>query len=533
MRNSKGKLILAAIWIAFTLISYYFALVPINLQSPGFWVFLIYVLGVGAGLFLLHQVFVEKRLTLTKHIGSYLVMATLLVTIVGGIMLLYSLPVFHAKAYANLIDKQEGDFAKDVEELPINQIPTVDRDTALRLGDRKMGEIVELVSQFNVAPDYTQINYQGKPVRVSPLEYADFFKWLSNTEEGLPSYIRVDMVTGNVELVTPEQSIKYSESELFFENVRRYLRMHYPMAIFGDFSFEVDEQGVPYWIVSVRHNTIGLFGGTDIKEAIMLNATTGEHQKLKLEEVPEWVDRVYDADLVVGQVNYNGRYQNGFINSIFGQKGVLATTEGYNYLALHDDVYLYTGITSVVRDESNIGFILINMRTKETTFYGIPSAEEYSAMGSAQGAVQEKGYVSTFPLLLNIEGNPVYFMSLKDAAGLIKMYALVDAQNYQKVVVGNTLEEALRAFTGRSGTVTETTPEEPKEEFDIQGKITDIQNVVMDGNTYFYILLDGRSDIFVASIKVSEKLPFLKIGDEIQGRYVEKYKGVHEIMRLQ
>lgn len=533
MKNSKSKLILTVVWIALILISYYFVLAPLNPQSPAFWVFLIYVLGVGAVLFLLDQVLVEKKLTLTKHIASYLVMATLVVTIVGGVMLLYSLPIFHAKTYANLIEKQEGDFAKDVPELPINQIPTVDRDTALRLGDRKMGEIVELVSQFNVAADYTQINYQGKPVRVSPLEYAGFFKWMNNTKEGIPSYIMVDMVNGNVDLVTPEQSIKYSESELFFENVRRYLRMNYLTDIFGDFSFEIDEQGIPYWIVSVRHNTIGLFGGTDIKEVIMLNATTGEHQKLKLEEVPEWVDRVYDADLVVGQVNFNGRFQNGFINSIFGQKGVLATTEGYNYLALNDDVYLYTGITSVVRDESNIGFILINMRTKETTFYGIPSAEEYSAMGSAQGAVQEKRYESTFPLLLNIEGKPVYFMSLKDAAGLIKMYALVDAQDYQKVIVGNTVEEAVRLFTGRTGTVPETTPEEPKEEFDIKGKITDIQNVVINGNTYYYILLEGKSDVFRANITVSEKLPFLKIGDEIQGQYQKEFEGVNLIVRLQ
>lgn len=532
MNKQTFKVFLGIIWILTILIFYYFALVPLNLQSPAFWFFMICALGLGAVLFYLDQLFITKKILFTKHIASYLAVATIVITLLGGIMLLYSLPVFHAKAYANLIEKQEGDFATDVDELPVSQIPTVDRDTALRLGDRKMGEIVELVSQFNVAPDYTQINYQGKPVRVSPLQYADFFKWFNNTKNGIPSYIRVDMVTGNVELVTPEKSIKYSESEYFFENVRRYLRIKYPTAIFGDFSFEIDEQGTPYWIVSVRHNTIGLFGGTDVKEVIMLNASTGEHQKLKVGEVPQWVDRVYDADLVIQQLNFNGRYQNGFINSIIGQKGVLATTEGYNYLALHDDVYLYTGITSVVRDESNIGFILVNMRTKETTFYSIPSAEEFSAMDSAQGAVQEKRYVSTFPLLLNIEDKPVYFMSLKDAAGLIKMYALVDAQDYQKVIVANTVEEAINTFTGRSKTGTEPVEEEPREEFAFAGKVTDIQAVVMDGNTYFYLLLEGQNDIYIANIKVSEKLPFLKIDNEISGYYVEKSRGVKEIVRL-
>ncbi|AGA68286.1 hypothetical protein Desdi_0759 [Desulfitobacterium dichloroeliminans LMG P-21439] len=531
MKN--GKVLLSIIWVALIIISYYFLLIPLNLQSPSFWALIFYSLALGAGLFLLHQVFVERKLTITKSLPTYLIAATLLVAILGGIIWVYSLPVFHARSYASLVEKQEGNFATDVAELPINRIPTVDRDTAVRLGDRKMGEIIELVSQFNVAPDYTQINYQGKPVRVSPLEYAGFFKWLNNTKEGLPSYMMVDMVNGEVDLVTPEQSIKYSESELFFENVRRYLRMNYPTAIFGDFSFEVDEQGVPYWIVSVRVNRIGLFGGTDIKEVIMLNASTGEHQKIKIGEVPEWVDRVYDAGLVVNQVNYNGRFTNGFINSIFGQQGVLATTEGYNYLALNDDVYLYTGITSVVRDESNIGFILVNMRTKETTFYSISSAEEYSAMESAQGAVQEKRYLSTFPILLNVDGKPTYFMSLKDAAGLIKMYALVDAQDYQKVVTGNTVEETVNKFTNRTTPITETEPEAPREEFEIQGKITDIQSVVIGGNTYFYLLLEGQKDVFRANITVSEKLPFLKIGDEIKGQYNKEYQGVNLIIRMQ
>ena len=415
MQITKGKVILAIIWLALILISYYILLVPINIQSVSFWAYFSIMLLLGAVLFLLPQVqvTVEKKITLKKQVGStYLLTASVLIFLVLGVMVIYSMPIFHAQRYSTLIEKQEGNFAQDVKEIAFDQVPTVDRDTAQRLGDRKMGEIVELVSQFRVAADYTQINYKGKPVRVSPLEYAGVFKWLNNSEAGIPNYIMVDMINRKVTLEKPKQNIMYSESERFGSNVKRFLRLNYMTAIFGDFSFEVDEEGTPYWIVGVHENKIGLFRGTDVKEVIMLNASTGEHQKISIEDVPTWVDRVFESELVLDQVNYNGKYQGGFLNSLFGQRGVLATTDGYNYLGINDDVYLYTGITSVVRDESNIGFILVNLRTKDTIFYSIPSAEEFSAMDSAKGAVQEKGYASTFPILLNISGKPTYFMAL-------------------------------------------------------------------------------------------------------------------------
>ncbi|EHQ90908.1 hypothetical protein [Desulfosporosinus youngiae] len=532
MKNTTGRVITVIIWLALILISYYFLLIPMNIQSLGFWIYLSFVLLLGAGLFFLQQLAVEKKMTMKKQVWSSLLILSMLVAAAGGIMAVYSMPIFHAQQYAGLIEKQEGNFSQDVAEITFDQVPAVDRDTAQRLGDRKMGEIVELVSQFSVASDYTQINYQGKPVRVSPLEYAGFFKWLNNRQAGIPNYIVVDMINGEVTLEKPKQTIMYSESERFGSYVKRYLRFKYLTDIFGDFSFEIDEEGTPYWIVSVHKNSIGPFGGTDVKEVIMLNASTGEHQKISIEDVPTWVDRVFESELVLDQVNYNGKYQGGFWNSLFGQQGVLATTDGYNYLAVNDDVYLYTGITSVVRDESNIGFILVNLRTKETSFYSIPSAEEYSAMDSAQGAVQEKGYVSTFPILLNISGEPVYFMSLKDNAGLIKMYALVDAADYQKVVIGVTVEETLGKFTNKGIGTTEKDPQEPKEQFELAAKITDIKNLVIEGNTYYYILLEGQADIYTANISLSERLPFLKIGDEISINYVEVKETVNSIVKL-
>ena len=186
--------------------------------------------------------------------------------------------------------------------------------------------------------------------------------------------------------------------------------------------FEIDDEGTPYWVCARIVKTIGLFGGTDIKGAVLVNAITGESKYY--EEVPSWVDRVYNSDLIMQQYDYYGSYHNGFLNSIFGQRDVTQTTDGYNYIAIGDDVYMYTGVTSVTSDESNIGFILSNQRTKETHFYSIAGATENSARGSAQSKVQQMNYTATFPLLLNIADQPTYFMSLKGADGLVKMYAM-------------------------------------------------------------------------------------------------------------
>jgi len=431
-------------------------------------------------------------------------------------------PIIQAKRYARLINKVEGTFEDDIAEIQFYDIPTVDRESAMRLGNKRMGEIADLVSQFDVASDYIQINYKGRPVRVTPLEYGDIFKWFNNRSNGLPRYISVDLISSEVDLDTIAGGMKYSESEPLFRNINRVIRFQYPFAIVGDPMFEVDDSGVPYWVTPVLSPRVGWFSGRDVKEVILTNAVDGKSERYPVEECPIWVDRAYPSDMIVTQLNDNGRYQSGWLNSLFGQKGVLQTTAGYNYLALNDDVYLYTGITSVASDSSNLGFVLVNQRTKETKFYPVSSADEYSAMASAQGAVQEKGYVSTFPILLNIEGRPTYCMALKDNAQLVKMYALVDAQNYQATAVGNSIREAIANYKVRlaaqlSSQDAEETVTAPLET--LSGSVADIQSVVIEGNTLYYFMLEGEDLVFSASYGTYEKLPFLKAGDDVEVEY--------------
>ena len=451
---------------------------------------------------------VERPLKYGLGLAAALVVLSIVATVIG-------IPFFNANRYRDLITITDGDFAADVAELNMSQIPVVDRDTASRLGSRKLGEMTELVSQFEIASNYTQINYKGSPYRVTPLRYADPVKWLFNMRTGLPAYITVDMVTQETNLVWLEEGMKYSPSEYFFRNIYRHLRFHYPTKIFDTVSFEIDDDGTPYWVAPTIDYRIGWWDGTDINGAVLVNAVTGESKYYPKDEVPQWIDQLYTSDLIITQLDDNGKYQNGFLNSIFGQRNVRRTTYGYNYLAINDDVYLYTGMSSVTADESNIGFVLVNLRTKETKFYTVPGATEYSAMESAQGQVQHLNYTATFPLLLNVSNRPTYFVSLKDVAGLVKMYAFVDVEQYQIVGTGQTIDEARRnyreALNLEDAEIALESADEP-----VSGTIDEIYAVVVSGNTVYYFTLTGDETIYTASITSNERLPFMKSGDQVK-----------------
>ncbi len=481
---------------------FYVVLPPLNPQAPEFYSFLALLLilycisalitsGFQAQTGKDYFAFVRR----SCKIPFFLILAILAVCLVGGIL---SWQVLRAASYQRLLPVEDGDFASEVAEVSYDQIPMLDEASAMRLGDRKLGELADMVSQFEVADNYTQINYQGRPVRVTPLVYGDIIKWFNNRSAGLPAYIVIDMVTQNVDVVRLDEGMKYTTAEHFSRNLYRHLRFHYPTTMFAEPVFEINEEGVPYWICPKIVKTIGLFGGTDIRGAVLVNAITGESSYY--EEVPAWVDRLYDADLIVQQYDYYGMYQNGWLNSIFGQRDVTVTTEGYNYIVIGDDVYMYTGVTSVGGDQSNVGFLLVNQRTKETKYYPCAGAKEYSAMSSAQGQVQHLNYTATFPLLLNIGGEPTYFMSLKDAAGLVKMYAMVNVQQYQIVATGATVlecEEAYRQMLATNHLIDDSQlPAAGTQE--VRGAIADIRAAVLEGNSYYYLSLRADPEQYYA-----------------------------------
>lgn len=516
---------------------FYISLPVLNPKSPSFWGFIIFILVVyfvSMGLISnsIHIINLLKgqptqdkvvfdfntktpeRKKLIKRI--VLVVGAALIVVFGAIFVT-SAEVFNASKYQKMLTVTESNFNEDIAELPLSQIPVVDRDTAERLGSRKIGEVVDLVSQFNVSSYYTQINFQNTPVRVSPLEYADLIKWFTNKDEGIPYYVKIDMASQDTELVKLTEGMKYAPCEYFSRDLMRHVRFTYPTQMVDSVSFEIDENGAPYWIVSCYDYTIGILGGYDITSIITVNAVDGSMTYYDVENVPQWIDCVYKANVVLNQANYWGAYKNGYFNSLISQKNVVKTTEGYNYLAINDDIWVYTGITSVVADESNIGFLLVNLRTKEAKTYAINGAEEYSAMESAEGKIQEKGYSATFPILVNIADTPSYFISLKDSAGLVKAYSFVSVANYQIVGVADTVADAeneYRRLLKESGKLNENVSSDKADS--VTGKIAAISSAVVEGNTCYYIKLENSNTVYIANVSLNDNLPFVKIGDELQ-----------------
>jgi hypothetical protein len=458
---------------------------------------------------------------------SYVPVAVLAAVLIGSILSSVIFPG-NAERYAAVLVPEERDFSANISEVDYAEIPIIDRDSAALLGNRVMGSIPEYVSQFEISTIYSQINYRGHPVRVSPLGYADFFKWFNNREEGIPAYVLVDMTTQNTEIVRLSDPILYSQSEPFGRNIDRHVQLNFPFYMFDQKSFEIDEDGKPWWVCPVQTRTIGLFGGTDIRRVVLCDATTGEFQDLAIEDCPSWVDRVFPAELLVEQYNWFGAYRSGWLNSWIGQEGVIQTTPGgdglpgYNYIAKDDDVWVYTGVTSAVSDNSIVGFLLVNQRTKESHFYPIAGATEDSAMNSAQGQVQHLGYRATFPLLLNINSQPTYFMALKDNAGLVKMYAMLDIQRYQNVAVGDTVERCQQNYKALLVTNGVELPDgEPLAGKSATGVVERVATAVIDGNSHFYLTIAGDERIYDCALPALLNVLMLAEGDTVKLSYYD------------
>jgi len=517
--------------LLFAFVVYYLTLPAINLHNLGFYIYLFFVLGFYIFIYIITFVDGTNVILKAKSLPKRALVLTRGLVLVIGIIILVNIassPIFNAKSWASRITiNEENNFIDDIKEVDFNKVPLLDKDSSQKLGDRVMGQMSELVSQFYVSDLYTQINYNNEIVRVTPIEYNGFIKWLNNKSKGTGGYIKVNSVTGEAKLVKLENGMKYMPSAYFFKDLYRALRFKYPTTIFGNASFEIDNEGNPYWVVpTIKYTAIGL--KEEISGVVLLNPIDGKTVKYDVEHVPSWIDEVFNANLIIEQINDWGMYKNGFLNSIFSQNGVVQTTEGYNYLIKDDDVYMYTGITSVSTDESNIGFVLTNLRTKETNFYQVPGAEEYSAMASAEGQVQQMKYISSFPLLINLNNRPTYLMSLKDNAGLVKMYAFVDVIDYQKVVVTDStlgIDAAkdnylnninlVNGVANNNKTIT----------------IKSINSAIIDGNTYYYIV-DMDNQKYRVSIKINNNLlPFLTSGSQVDISY-NKVQGVIDIVGL-
>jgi len=512
-------------------ISFYVTLPPLNPRSTDFWSFLTWLLILALLPFILSNK--------TRHIkknsngkGLYINIdfKSLNFWVVGAIILpiiiifvgnLTSLTLFRAKDYASLIEVTEAVFEDDMPQTnDVTNIALMDTQSAIIIGNRALGSLSDVVSQYNSANNYSQINYSGRPKKVSTLEYADFFKWLGNRDRGIPGYIMVDPVYSTAEYVKLNTPIHYTDSGYFSDDLMRKLRFSYPTKIFGSLSFEIDENGDPYYIVSCLSPRIGLFGALDVSEVIIFNPCNGSSEIYDVNETPSWIDIVYTGGLATQKYNWQGMLSGGYWNSVIGNVGCKMTTDDFGYIVLGDDVWYFTGVTSVSADESNIGFILSNARTGEYKFYSVVGAEEYSAMNAAEGEVQEKGYIASFPSLINVAGEATYIMVLKDSGGLVKLYALVNVEQYSIVATGQTQAEVMSSYkkllreNGITGSVS--SPESEKISF----TVSEVRIVTIGSDPIVYITSeDGK--VYKGNLALDEGLILIREGDAISAAISE------------
>lgn len=486
--STKQKIILLIFWLVAGAIGYYVFHPVISYKTVTGFVYVIYVIVlVGIVSLFFQKSSISYGKSSFKMTALKIILGLSVIWVLGSLVVCN--PVFMASYFADRIQIENVDFDK-VKEVDFTKTPIIDRDSTIVLGDRVMGEMPELVSQFEVSEEYTQISYKDSVYRVTPLEYAGFFKYLGNQEEGIPAYILVNSVTGEAELVKLEDlgldGMKYVPSGYFNHDLYRKLQMQYPTTIFGEPSFEIDEEGHP-WYICTTYDYAAFETRKTVSGVVLFDPITGESTKYDdVLDAPTWVDRIYPESLVTEQVNQNGSLQDGFINSVIGQKNVTYTSEGYNYLAQDGDIYIYSGITSANKDSSNLGFVLVNLRTHQAMKISSPGANETSAMASAEGEVKNYGYTSTFPLLVNVNGSPVYMMALKDDSGLIKMYAMVDASDYQKVATiasDEGFENLKKKFLALEGT--QTMDKDELETKDIT--IESVQILAIEGTTKCFL----------------------------------------------
>ena len=453
---------------------------------------------------------------IVKVIFGLIVISFLYVFISG---IIFS-PIFMARTYANRIKVENVDFS-EVPPFDFNTTAIIDRDSASKLGDKVMGEMTDLVSQFQVSNEYSQVSYKAGTYRVTPLAYDGFIKYVRNLKTHIPGYIIVNTTTGETKLNRLEKGMKYVPSAYFFDNLYRKLRFDHPFDIFGDPTFEIDEDGNPYYVCTT-YTYRGISSLKKVIGVILFNPVDGTSEKYSIENCPTWVDRVYPENLINEELNDYGKYRNGYINSFIGQEGVIQTSEGYNYISKDGDIWLYTGMTSAMADSSNVGFVLVDLRTHEAQYIATSGADEYSVMASAEGEVLNFGYTATFPVLVNIDNKPVYILSLKDSAGLVKMYAMVDAQDYQQVYTckadkdaREAIETLIKEMTGKSI--------KPTDEGKVVTIVIDsIKNAVINGNSYVYIKANNNIYEIELTKELAYKALFLNEGDTIKISYYEE-----------
>lgn len=529
---------------------------PWNIHSAACWIKILAAIIIYASINGIMLAFVtgnDERTTEKKEeicgASILIILGVIVVMIIGA---LSGAQIFHSSTYADLIQVQEVESSDTIlSEKDAESIALMDTASATQLGDREIGAIKNF-SAFNVSDNYIQLNVKNDAVKIAPLEYAGLFKWIKNKDSGVTGYVTVSPTTMTADYVELPQGMQYVPSAYFGKDLNRHLHKQFPTLMYGNIHFEIDEDGNPYYVSSVYEHTIGLLGGEIVTGAILTDPVSGESQYYDLDETPGWVDDVVDGDLICSLYNVAYKNKNGYWNGTFlgANTGCMQTTTlessdddddddsdssstDYGYIAKDGDIYIYTGVTSMAKDSSNLGFIMVNERTGEYRYFAVSGANEQSAMKAAEGEVQQYSYEASFPTLINIDNELTYIGVLKDSNGLVKMYYMVNVKDYGKVVVASHKADCMSDYIEELGLhpdqalidqtsdqeesgedIEENTEKEDK--IAVTFEISAMQYVDVDGDTYVYL---GTSDgtVYKSRFADNEQLLFVSVGDKVSG----------------
>lgn len=490
----------------------------------GFWgiIFAILMVGVICVVIEVIVAMATNKPDTSRAVGGLVVVAISLI-IYLVIAPITSWAFFHDTKYRDLIGEvKESTFSTDTSPIDPTQVRVVDQALARRLAEKKIGEDPGLGSQVQLGIMNIQ-DVKGRLYWVGALNHAGFFRWWAN-RRGTTGYIKVSATdTRDVELVRSiggqDLAIRYNAGSYFGDYPPRYLYENgYATVGYDDWTFEIDDEGNPYYVVTKYEKKIGFFG-EDATGVIVLDVQTGEIHPYGINDAPTWIDRIQPASFIVSQLDGWGYYVHGWWWRNWSNKDKLKSTEGISLVYGNSGQSCwYTGMSSIGEDDSTVGFILVDTRTKEARFYKQAGATETSAMASAQGIVQEKGYNATFPIMYNVSGLPTYFTTLKDAAGLVKKVAFVSVENYQLVGIGDTVQSALNSYrriiSGKGGAIS---PDTAVVQQQAIGTVLRIGTEVSSGNTYYYLIIEGfENKQFICSSDISTEVVNTLAGDEVE-----------------
>ncbi len=543
----KKIIIIGSILLILGLFLVYYITLPIfNFGNVGFygyvWFFISFVLSIiscalSDKLIKKYQSKVFKRYRYNSHLNKFekeevyaedkfnkivLVFKSIIYTALVIILFLilcgiFGSKLFRAKAYYNQLDITEAseEELKEVFDLEKGNVllPIIDKDLAFKLAQASLNEYG---AQYTIDYDnFTLIsvtrNNKDELVRIAPLEYSNFFVSLSRINKGTIGYIEVNVVTKETKLVKIEEGLKYMPTAILNYDLDRHIRFTYPTEMYDEYNFEIDDNGNPYWVIPTYKKQIGVISGPTAKGVIIVNPITGDINKYNLGEEPSWVDRTINESIVDSQATNAFRYKNGFFNVHFGEKKeVFQLSDGYNYFIKNGQTYYVSCITSPnENDQTSIGFVTINLKTREAHKYYVNGITEMRAREIAMNdaRVKAQALTATWPLLINYEGIETYFIVLKNEVQSQKI-VLLNVKDGELVAMGNTLEEAkaeydkLLADSGESSLETKT----------ITGEVIRIRDL---GETIEFILKDNEEKYFVVSPSVSLDARFIQIGDNV------------------